>query len=191
MDPRSALVDGAVDYVLAHGIIGLSLRPLAKALGTSDRMLIYYFGSKDELIDAIFDRVQSRLAFGAPSAPAVENAEQLIMAIWQVVSGPRGGAVTQLYLEASALARHDAERWGRVVARLRAPWRSPLRAGLIARGVPETDADATVDLVLCSLDGLALDKLTSGDAVRCDRAAAALARLVSAGAVPPGTEPVG
>lgn len=182
MDPRSALVDGALDYVLAHGIIGLSLRPLAKALGTSDRMLIYHFGSKDGLIDAIFDRAHMQLASASPPALPVTNVEELVIAIWHTVSGPEGGAVTRLYLEASALAGHDPERWGSVVTRLRAPWRSPLRAGLVAFGVPESDADAMVDLVLCSLDGLALDKLTTGEVARCDRAASALARLVSASA---------
>ncbi len=37
-------------YVMQHGLAGMSLRPLAKAAGTSDRMLIYHFGSKDALV---------------------------------------------------------------------------------------------------------------------------------------------
>lgn len=182
MDTRSALADGALDYVLTHGIIGLSLRPLAKALGTSDRMLIYHFGSKDGLLDAIFDHAQMHLASASPPALPVTNLEELVIAIWQTVSGPEGAAVTRLYLEASVLAVQEPQRWGDAVARLRAPWRTPLRAGLVAFGIPAPDADAMVDFVLCSLDGLALDKLTSGEAARCNEAALMLARLVSASA---------
>ena len=47
---RQQWTDAATDYVLEHGLIGLSLRPLAAALGTSDRMLIYRFGNKDSLV---------------------------------------------------------------------------------------------------------------------------------------------
>src|SRR5690349_315476 len=50
---RAELTDGALRYVLEQGLVGLSLRPLAAALGTSDRMLIYHFGSKDALVTAV------------------------------------------------------------------------------------------------------------------------------------------
>ena len=45
MGKRDELVQAATDHALEHGLIGLSLRPLAAAIGTSDRMLIYHFGS--------------------------------------------------------------------------------------------------------------------------------------------------
>src|SRR5690606_15270516 len=38
----------ATDYALRHGLNGLSHRPLAASLGTSDRMLLYHFGTKDD-----------------------------------------------------------------------------------------------------------------------------------------------
>lgn len=44
-------------YVLENGLAELSLRPLAKAAGTSDRMLLYHFGSKDALIAALLDHL--------------------------------------------------------------------------------------------------------------------------------------
>ena len=40
---REELAEAATDYAIEHGLIGLSLRPLAVALGTSDRMLLYHF----------------------------------------------------------------------------------------------------------------------------------------------------
>lgn len=47
---RETLLPRMAEHVLAHGIAGASLRPLAKAAGTSDRMLIYHFGNKERLV---------------------------------------------------------------------------------------------------------------------------------------------
>ena len=43
---RAQLAEAATDYVLEHGLIGLSLRPLAAEIGTSDRMLLYHFEAR-------------------------------------------------------------------------------------------------------------------------------------------------
>src|SRR5262245_62078955 len=58
--PRQRLLDAAIDHVAAHGIGDLSLRELAAAIGTSHRMLIYHFGSKEGLLVAIVDEVEAR-----------------------------------------------------------------------------------------------------------------------------------
>lgn len=50
MTRRDQLLRAVSTHVLEHGLIGLTLRPLAAAVGTSDRMLIYHFGSRDALI---------------------------------------------------------------------------------------------------------------------------------------------
>src|SRR5256885_16353177 len=50
------------DYVLEHGLEGVSLRPLAAALGTSTRMLLYDFGSKEALLDEALAEIRRRLA---------------------------------------------------------------------------------------------------------------------------------
>ena len=50
---RAALAEAATDYALEHGLIGLSLRPLAAAIGTSDRMLLYHFADKDDLVATV------------------------------------------------------------------------------------------------------------------------------------------
>lgn len=47
---KDALLPLLAGHVLEHGLGGASLRPLAKAAGTSDRMLIYHFGNKEQLI---------------------------------------------------------------------------------------------------------------------------------------------
>ena len=58
---REEIADRLADYLLAEGLIGASLRPLAAAVGTSDRMLLYYFRDKEALISAALQRVSERL----------------------------------------------------------------------------------------------------------------------------------
>ncbi|HVV37826.1 MAG TPA: TetR/AcrR family transcriptional regulator [Acidimicrobiales bacterium] len=59
-DPRQTLLDAAIDYVADNGLTDLSLRSLAAELGTSHRMLIHHFGSKEALWVAIVQAVEAR-----------------------------------------------------------------------------------------------------------------------------------
>jgi AcrR family transcriptional regulator len=56
------MLDSLADFVLAEGLSAASLRPLAKAAGTSDRMLLYYFSDKTEIFTATIGRISERLA---------------------------------------------------------------------------------------------------------------------------------
>jgi AcrR family transcriptional regulator len=59
-DRRALILERLADHILAHGLIASSLRSLAKAAGTSDRMLLYYFTDKSELIGAALERISTR-----------------------------------------------------------------------------------------------------------------------------------
>jgi AcrR family transcriptional regulator len=59
---KPALLRLMATHVLEHGLNTASLRPLAKAANTSDRMLIYHFGTKDGLINALLQVVAADLA---------------------------------------------------------------------------------------------------------------------------------
>src|SRR5205085_11112953 len=87
-DRRARTLDRAADYVLDHGLEGLSLRPLAKALGTSPRMLLYDFASKEQLVDEVLAEVRRRevrlieeqgIDFGGTAGDALH-------AVWRWVS---------------------------------------------------------------------------------------------------------
>jgi AcrR family transcriptional regulator len=70
---RAATLDRIADHMLQHGLAPSSLRALAQAAGTSDRMLLYYFADKDDLFTAalhtIFLRIAAVLAEVAPPGP--------------------------------------------------------------------------------------------------------------------------
>src|ERR1700759_4223033 len=59
-DPKQQLLERALGYLAEHGIGDISLRELAAALGTSHRMLIYHFGSKEGLFVAIVQEAENR-----------------------------------------------------------------------------------------------------------------------------------
>lgn len=58
---RAEIIQRLTDYVLTEGLSAASLRPLAKAAGTSDRMLLYYFADKAEIITAVLEQISARL----------------------------------------------------------------------------------------------------------------------------------
>jgi AcrR family transcriptional regulator len=61
-DRRAEILERLADHMLAAGLAGSSLRPLAKAAGTSDRMLLYYFPTKEALVAATLERIAARQA---------------------------------------------------------------------------------------------------------------------------------
>jgi AcrR family transcriptional regulator len=179
MDRREELVDRALDYVLANGLVGLSLRPLAADLGTSDRMLIYHFGSKERLVGEVLGRAQQRLAEAVPPVGTqVDTLAGLVDALWTALTTPAAAQVTRLYLETCVLALQDPQRYREAPRRLRGPWRHPLQTGLAAFGIPPESTGPLADLILDTFDGLALDRLISDDPERVDAAAAAFGTLL-------------
>src|SRR5688572_9693564 len=75
---RKELLESAYAYVRDHGIAELSLRPLAAAIGSSPRVLLFLFESKDGLIRALLARArEDELARLAPEATLAATAEAL------------------------------------------------------------------------------------------------------------------
>lgn len=65
---KQALLSALSGHVLTHGLNTASLRPMAAAANTSDRMLIYHFGSKDALISELLEFLAQRMAAGLDDA---------------------------------------------------------------------------------------------------------------------------
>lgn len=62
IERRETAIERMADYLLEEGLEAATLRPLAAAAGTSDRMLLYYFVDRDELMSVTLQRIASRLA---------------------------------------------------------------------------------------------------------------------------------
>lgn len=103
---RAEIVDHMADFVLDKGLGAASLRPLATAAGISDRMLLYHFRDKAEVIGAVLERISQRLAALLAGSVA---AEQLPLAVLErrlsdAVREPALWPYMRVWLEMAALA---------------------------------------------------------------------------------------
>jgi len=175
---RDELLERAYRYVLEHGAAGVSLRPLAAAVGSSPRVLLFLFGSKDELLRALLARARAdELALleraGGDDLAAVARS------VWHWLAAPEHRPLLTLWVEAYArslvephgpwagFARDTVEDWLGLLAQAQAPAERRTAAG-----------EASRTLVLAVLRGALLDLLATGDA---GRAGAAVERAAMAG----------
>lgn len=54
---RDVLLAKVVAHYAEHGVRDTSLRSLASAIGTSQRMLNYHFGSREDVLVAVIDAI--------------------------------------------------------------------------------------------------------------------------------------
>lgn len=109
-DRRVVIIDRLADHVLQHGLISASLRPLAKAAATSDRMLLYYFTDKAEIIGATLQCIAERMTviLAARSAQTPLPLEQLTRHLTAMVLDEQLWPYMSVWLElASRAGRGD------------------------------------------------------------------------------------
>src|SRR5688500_12760315 len=122
-DPRGKLLNAAIDHIAARGISDLSLRELASAIGTSHRMLIYHFGSREGLVAAIVASMeaQQRTAMEA-LAEGAQTPRQVIEAQWAQLTDPALRPFVALFFEVLALAVHHRPGTEGFLDQLTDPW---------------------------------------------------------------------
>ena len=69
---RVELLERAYQYALSHGLGDMSLRPLAAAIGSSPRVLLFLFGSKDGLVRELLARARTFIALTEQEAGRIE-----------------------------------------------------------------------------------------------------------------------
>ena len=154
-EQREAFLAGAVDHVLHEGVASLSLRPLAAALGTSDRMLLYYFGSRDALLAAVLERVGQQLLAAVVGALPDRRLPpaQLLAGLWQVACSSDGERRLRLYLEVAGLAASGREEFAASAGSIGRAWWAWAQDHV---DVPEAERVGAAAGVLAALDGLVL-----------------------------------
>jgi AcrR family transcriptional regulator len=170
--PRERLLAAAVDHVAEHGIGELTVRRLAAALGTSHRMLVYHFGSKEGLLVEVVREVERRQrdALGAltadPSLPPAEQARRMWARLADPALAPHERLFFELYGQALQNRAHTSELLEGIVT----TWLEPLTALHLAQGLPLPRARAAARLGLAVTRGLLLDLLATGDRDGADAA---------------------
>lgn len=154
---RQATLERMADHLLREGLGGASLRVLAAAAGTSDRMLLYYFSDKDELLAATLGHLAERFADLLNQAGAGIGAQPfpaLLALLWAAVRGTELRPYVRLWLELAASAARGEEPHrtiaGDVADRFLA-W-----AGERLQVTREVDRAPMAALLLATVDGFAL-----------------------------------
>ncbi len=163
VDPhrRAAVLARAADYVLEHGLVGLSLRPLAKALDTSPRMLLYDFGTKERLVHEVLAEIRRR------EQSLLDAEVGTLEDVWRWIAAPEREPFLRLFFEVyvDALGREEAEPLVRDwLEFLRTSWKPPVD-------------EAIATLMVAVVRGLLLDRLATGDRARTDAALRTFADL--------------
>lgn len=111
-EARQALLGKAIDYYITHGVRDTSLRTLASNIGTSQRMLHYHFGSREDLLAAVIEAVVEadtavvRNIFATHSDPFDAG-----RATWQYIRG-QAVEVGALFFELSSHAMRELPHAG-------------------------------------------------------------------------------
>jgi AcrR family transcriptional regulator len=175
---RERLLDAVIGHFAADGLADQSLRHIAGAIGTSHRMLLYHFGSKDglllEVVRAVEARTQVRLA--ALGEDAAGDTDALIRRMWASLADPALGDFERLFFalygralqgdeSIRPLLEDDIEHWLQANVTLSSPM-----------GVPEDVVRTHARLGLAVTRGLLLDLLATGDRAGTDAALEVFAR---------------
>lgn len=163
---RDALRTAVADYLLEHGLANLSLRPLAAATGTSARMLVYHFGSKEQLIAEAMAEVRARqrkLAEGWIRRHPNASFEELFQFTWSWIAAPEHEPYLRLFLEVLGRGIRKAEHFAEFSRTTFEDWVSWVERRFEAAGRPAEAAKAAAILTVSTVRGLALYYLATKD----------------------------
>jgi AcrR family transcriptional regulator len=162
---RERLLGACTDYALEHGLPN-RLGPLAAATGTSTRMLIYHFGTRDGLLREVLAQARQRQVEAFSELLRVRPDEPYLVTLeraWTAMTGPHGQPYLRMFGRLHDTAGEPLWPGFRRIATT--DWLAPLEDGLRTLGRPEL---ATV--VLAVIRGLLMDLDATGDAARTHQA---------------------
>ncbi len=172
-NPRERLLAAAVAFITERGLGELSLRELAAAIGTSHRMILYHFGSREGLLAEVVAEVEAGQraileALARSDAPPRES----LWAFWLGLADASTHPAVRLFFELSARALRGEPGTERLRETLVEPWIQAVSASGIRAGLPPELARAQARLGMAVTRGLLLDLLATGDRPGVDAAMA-------------------
>src|SRR3954463_2040930 len=168
---RAELLDALVAELASGGIGDRSLREIAEAVGTSHRMLLHYFGSREEMLLSIVQAVEHRQTAMLDDLPADPGAA--FAAMWADLRRPEVRPFERLFFECYARAANGEAPFARRLPSGGDGW--PGRAGHLGDGRGDR---ASSRLGLAVTRGLLLDLVATGDDEGVDAAAARFAAML-------------
>jgi AcrR family transcriptional regulator len=169
MTPRDVLLEKVVAYAAENGIAGKSLREIAAGVGSSHRMVLHHFGSREGLMTAIVQVIEARQRDLMTSlADQAATPRELMVRLWEQVSSPQLRPFVRLFFEVFAMAAQGVPGTEGMLASLTEPW---LRDGVaVAEKLGQPADVAALRLGVAASRGLLLDLLAGADPAEVDAA---------------------
>ena len=178
---REELARAATEHALDAGLIGLSLRPLAAAIGTSDRMLLYHFRDKDDLVAAVLRVATDRAVDELVGLRLPDHGlHAAVVTLWEANTEGTLERCQRLYVQAAALGLLGKEPYFSVVREANDRWVSTLADRLHHAGCPADRARRAALLLDAGFMGLLLDLPLDRDDPAVEQAVLDLAAAVDA-----------
>jgi AcrR family transcriptional regulator len=175
---RQDLLNAIITAVAAGGIGTRSLRDLAAAVGTSHRMLLHHFGSRNELLLAIVEEVERRQAAKVAQLPPDPAAA--MAAMWNDLRRPELWPFERLFFECYARGAQGEEPFTRLLPAAIGGWLAEVDHQSGGNADP-----ALARLAIAVSRGLLLDLVASGDTAGVDAAAGVFVDLLRRSLGPP------
>ena len=165
---RNELVKQATEVLARTGIIDTSLRTLAAEMGTSARMLVYYFGSKEQLILAVMNGLQEQNVPEPELYTTAEELRQWCLDDWHTIT--RGDQRSRLRIleQVFGAACGQDSPYARYTADTLAQLTRNAQLRMEAIGMPTPVAETRARLALAAIQGLVIDFFTANDPDRVD-----------------------
>ncbi|WP_099024902.1 TetR/AcrR family transcriptional regulator [Mycolicibacterium palauense] len=176
---RAELLRAVVAYLETRGISDMSLAPMAEALGTSKRMLLYYFGDRGELLAQAFEASRPNVGEMFDGVTTEDEFVAAARSLWRAITRGRQRRTVGLMLQVLSLATTDPDTYQPYASNAVTVMLEPITEALVGLGREPEDARVRATLVVSGLRGLCQDGLVTRDRSRVDAAA----ELVIAAAV--------
>jgi AcrR family transcriptional regulator len=168
-ETRAELLNRCVNHCITEGFSNLTLRSLAIGVGTSHRMLIYYFGSREKLLKAVLENFRHRqiasIVEDLEHVNSLEDLEKIIRHIWTRLSSKELRSFTTAFFEfyMKCIRTKETADSSQFLTAALDDWLEPVVAALQRLKVPKQESHTIARLLLGALRGLLLDILASSD----------------------------
>jgi AcrR family transcriptional regulator len=157
---KADVLNAIADYLLGAGVSKATLRPAAAAAGTSPRMLIYHFRTKEALMVAALREVRRRefaMLAGQLGRFRRKPTDRLMRDLWKWYAAPRRAPYLRVFFEAWGMSLRRPYLRDGFLAHVRKDLLPLAEQALMARGYPERDARAVATFMIGAFRGLLID----------------------------------
>jgi AcrR family transcriptional regulator len=166
---KAQLRDAALAYLLAHGVANVSLRPMAAQLGTSARILMFHFKSKEGLLQDVLQELHSRLQSSFLRMRSVESGVRRLPPLkrfWHWAIRKENFPYLRLLYEVQIVAVQNPAKYRRYLKQVSLDWQA-----IVFPALSESlRSQEMATLCIAVFDGLLLELMNTGERVRLTRA---------------------